>query len=79
MERTASGDSCGMHRRLAFLACARSADELSKLNFENPEAFEEMLDNIEVFKDHAQALAEIVETACFRMSLAGRSQEITIQ
>jgi|UPI00055A5C88 hypothetical protein len=79
MERTASGDSCGMHRRLAFLACSRSADELSKLNFEPPEAFEEILDNIEAFKDHAQALAEIAETACQRMSIAGRRQEVTIQ
>jgi hypothetical protein len=63
---------------LALLVCARSSGELSKLNIENPEAFEEMLDNIEAFKDHAQALAEIAETACQRISIAGRRQEVTI-
>ncbi|MGJ0491072.1 hypothetical protein [Methylobacter sp.] len=79
MERISSGNSCGMQRRLAFLACARSADELSKLNIEEPEAFKEMLDSIEAFKDHAQGLAEIAESAYFRMLLVGARQETTIQ
>lgn len=79
MERIASGNPCGTQRRLALLACARSADELSKLNEDEPEAFKEMLDCIEAFKDHAQGLAEIAESAYFRMLLVGARQEATIQ
>lgn len=37
-----------------------------------------MLDNIEAFKNYAQALAEIAEAAYQRISLAGRRQEATI-
>jgi hypothetical protein len=79
MERVATSESCGMQRRLALLACARSADELSKLNIKEPEAFNEMLELITSFKDHAQGLAEIAEAAYFRMLLAGCRQEATIQ
>lgn len=75
IEQVASGNSCGMSRRLALLAYMKSADELSKLNAEEPEAFKEMLNNIEAFKEHVQGLTEIAETAYFRMLLAGCKQE----
>lgn len=74
IEQVASSNSCGMSRRLALLACMKSA-EFSKLNAEEPEALKEMLDNIEAFKEHVQGLTEIAETAYFRMLLAGCRQE----
>ncbi|MCL7422390.1 MAG: hypothetical protein M8364_15975 [Methylobacter sp.] len=79
MERASSSDSRGIQRRMALMVCARSSGELSQLNIDNPKAFEEMLDHIEAFKDHAQALAEIAETACQRLAIVGRRQKPAIQ
>jgi hypothetical protein len=60
----------GVQRRLVLVACSRSADNLSKLSIENPDAFLEMQDSIEAFKEHAKGLLEIAESACIRMLIA---------
>jgi hypothetical protein len=78
LEEYANSLALGMQRRLALLACARSDDELSYLSIKYPEAFQEMWELIAAFKDSAQGLAEIAETAYTRMLIAGRPQEADI-
>ena len=70
MENAANDNSRGRQRRLALVACARSADVLSNLSLEEPEAFAEMLECIESFKEHLKGLAEMAESACIRMLIA---------
>ena len=70
LERVASGNIIGLNRRLALLACARSADILSQLSIEHPEAYTEMINGIELFKEHVQDLSELAEAACFRIKIA---------
>jgi hypothetical protein len=70
MEEVASSDAVGLERRLCFVACARSADDISELSISEPEAFIEMMEAIEAFKTHAEGLAEIAETAYLRMQIA---------
>lgn len=70
LDHAASTKERGVQRRLCLVACARSADDLSKLSTEEPKAFDEMLGCIEAFKEHAKGLAEISETAYLRMMMA---------
>lgn len=58
-------------RRICLMTCTRSADMLRSLNAEFPEAFDELLANIEGFKEHAKRLLDIAETASLRMQIAG--------
>jgi hypothetical protein len=69
MEKAASTQERGVQRRLCLLACSQDAEALRKLRAETPEAFTDMLQAIEAFKDHAQGLAEISEAAHMRMLL----------
>lgn len=64
----------GQQRRLALLACATSSDKLRELRDNEPEAFLDMLNAVEAFKNHAQGLAEIAEAALCRMLLAGTTE-----
>ena len=70
MESAASSKERGQQRRLCLLACARSAEDLSKLSIEEPEAFDEMLELVEMFKVHAKGLYEMAEAADARMKIA---------
>ena len=71
MERMEMGaQGAGIPRRLTLIAMARGADELSRISIEKPEAFGEMLTDIEIFRDHAKALFETAEAAVFRMKIA---------
>ncbi len=70
LESAASNKARGQQRRLCLLACARSADDLSKISVEIPEAFGEMLELVEMFKVHAKGLYEMAESACARMQIA---------
>ncbi len=70
LEKSATTQERGQQRRLCLVACARSADDLSKLSMESPEAFGEMLECIEAFKEHAKGLAELSESAYVRMLIA---------
>ena len=70
MEEGAKDEVRGIQRRLCLLTCARSEKELSGLRLKEPEAFAEMMESIEAFKDHAEALAEVAEAAYNRMVMA---------
>jgi len=76
LESAASSKERRQQRRLCLLACARSADDLSKISIEEPEAFGEMLDLVEIFKVHAKGLYEMAQSADARMKIADcRSEE----
>lgn len=68
MEKGAKG--IGIARRLTLVAMARDADTLSKLSIESPEAFGEMLAEVERFRDHTNALHETAKAAICRMQVA---------
>lgn len=70
LEESATARERGQQRRLCLVACSRSADDLTKLSIESPEAFGEMLECIEAFKEHAMGLAELSESAYVRMRIA---------
>lgn len=70
LEKSATTKERGQQRRLCLAACARSADDLSKLSIEAPDAFGEMLECIEAFREHAQGLAAVADSAYLRMKVA---------
>ena len=70
MERAASSKGIGQARRCTLLAMARDADCFSKMSLEVPQAYGEMREAIERFREHAQGLLEIAESACMRMAVA---------
>jgi hypothetical protein len=70
LEESASAKCRGIQRRLVLLACSRSVDVLSDISVKEPEAFKEMLECIEAFKEHAKGLAEMAESAYVRMLIA---------
>lgn len=70
LEKSATTLERGQQRRLCLVACSRSADNLTQLSAESPEAFGEMLECIEAFKEHAEELAKLAETAYLRMLIA---------
>jgi len=70
IEQVASGNNVGLIRRYALVACARSADDLSKVSMEQPEAYTEMMEGIETFKDHAKGLLDVAEAASVRIKIA---------
>lgn len=51
LEEAANDKSRGLQRRLVLVACAGSVDDLSNLSIQNPEAFADMLECIETFKE----------------------------
>ncbi|MEO5561363.1 MAG: hypothetical protein ABIR10_16965 [Dokdonella sp.] len=60
----------GVIRRLTLLACARSADALSKISLESPAVYGELRDSVDAFKKHAAGLLDLAESASFRMAIA---------
>jgi hypothetical protein len=70
LEIAATTPERGQQRRLCLVACSRSSDLLSELSIESPEAFGEMLECIEAFKEHAKGLASLSESAYARMLIA---------
>lgn len=70
LEKSATTHERGQQRRLCLVACSCSADKLTELSTESPEAFGEMLECIEAFKEHSKGLAELAEAAYFRMRIA---------
>lgn len=70
IEAAACDKSRGQQRRLALVACSISADALSNLSISEPEAFKEMFECIEVFRDFTKGLAEMAESAYIRMVIA---------
>ncbi|TCW28646.1 hypothetical protein [Gulbenkiania mobilis] len=79
MEKAAAGNEVGTSRRLALLACARSMETLAAISAEQPEAFADILDSVESFKEHAQGLLEVAETALLRLQLADCRNEPALQ
>lgn len=69
-----SATNRGKQRRCVLLACSSSSDKLRELRDNEPEAFLDMLNAVEAFKNHAQGLAEIAEAALCRMLLAGTTE-----
>ena len=70
MESGAASIETGQLRRCTLLAYSRSCEDLSRLFLEAPEAFKEMVDAIESFSAHAEALKEVADSALVRMKLA---------
>lgn len=70
LEESANDSRRGFQRCLALLACARSADALSDISINEPEAFNEMLESVKAFKEHAEGLAAMAESAYLRLEIA---------
>lgn len=69
LERAAQSKGVGQGRRLALAAVARDAETLTKLCKASPEAFGEMREMIECFREHAQGLLKLAESASIRMAI----------
>lgn len=69
-EKNASSQERGQQRRLCLTACSSSADVLSNLSIESPEAFTEMIECIEEFAEHTKWLHEMATAAQARMIVA---------
>ena len=70
LEKSASTPARGQQRRLCLIACSRSADVLSNLSIESPEAFTEMIECVEEYAEHAKGLHEMATAALLRMRIA---------
>lgn len=70
LEEAAASKERGQQRRLCLAACSRPADMLSKISIESPEAFQDMLEMVEAFAEHAKGLSELAETALLRMQIS---------
>jgi FtsZ-interacting cell division protein YlmF len=70
IEGMAGGNSVGIKRRLVLAACARTADVLSEMAVATPEAFKEMQEAIDAFKEHIKGLLEFADAAQIRMIIA---------
>lgn len=70
LEVAASSPARGQQRRVMLAVCATDADRLSKVSLEEPEAFGEMRELVEVFARHARALASCAEAAALRCAIA---------
>jgi hypothetical protein len=67
VEAGATSKGRGLERRYTLLALSRDSEALGKLSVDNPDAFGNMRDAVESFKDHARALLEAAEAASIRM------------
>ena len=70
LEESSSDQSRGQQRRFALIACASSLDKLCDIRLEAPEAFKEMMEMVEGFKEHAEGLRDMATQAVNRMRLA---------
>ena len=70
LEEAANDKSRGQQRRLVLVACSRSAEKLSDLSTLCPDAFIEMKESIEAYREHAKGLLEMADSASFRMTIA---------
>lgn len=75
LEVASSSKVRGMQRRLCLVACARNAEALRKLRDTEPDAFEEMFDMVEAFREHTKGLVEMAESAYERMICVGLESE----
>lgn len=70
MESSAASQERGVQRRVVLGVLTASADNLSKLSIENPDAFKEALECAEAFAAHSKALADVADTAVHRLNIA---------
>jgi hypothetical protein len=75
MEAGAADPARGIDRRLCLGVQARDIETLVNLYNEDTAAFVAMLDAIERFKEHAQALLDVAESSHTRMLVAGARAE----
>ena len=75
MEDASKTPQRGQQRRAMLAILATSADKLSKLSTEDPEAFGEMRDLVEVFYKDARALADFAQSATIRLAIADCREE----
>lgn len=69
MEADAASRERGVDRRVMLIALARDFEALAKLSVDSPDAFGEMREAVERFKDHAKGLLKGAEAASIRMYL----------
>ena len=75
IEDVASSRETSQGRRCALIVLARDADTSSNFSIEEPEAFGEMRQAVESYRDHAKSMLEMAETACVRLAIADARAE----
>jgi hypothetical protein len=76
IEEIASSKAIGQNRRCMLVILARDADTSSDFSISEPEAFGEMRECVEAYRDHAKQMLEMAETACIRLAIADCRPEI---
>lgn len=75
LEASAKSSERGVQRRLVLLACSSSSEKLRQLSEQEPDAYIEMMEMIELFVEHSKGLHEMAEAAYARMLLAPKIEE----
>jgi hypothetical protein len=67
MEASATSKDRGIDRRVMLMTLARDSEALGKMSVDSPDAFGEMREAVDRFKEHAKGLLEVAEAASIRM------------
>jgi len=70
IEEISSSNAIGQNRRCMLLMLARDADMSSNFSISEPEAFGDMRECVEAYRDHVKQMLEMAEVACVRLAIA---------
>lgn len=70
LETIAGSKGIAQSRRLMLAALSKSADELSEISIDSPDIYRLMLNRVENFGSHAEALHKAATSALLRLKIA---------
>jgi hypothetical protein len=70
IEEVASSQAIGIDRRCMLMVLARDACTSANFSSSKPEAFGELRECIQTYRDHAREMLELAEMACVRLAIA---------
>jgi len=69
IEEVANSQAIGINRRCMLMVLARSAGVSANFCSSKPEAFGDLRESIEVYRDHVREMLELAEMACVRLAI----------
>jgi hypothetical protein len=70
IEEVANSQAIGVSRRCMLMVLARGADTSARFSSSKPEAFRELRECIQTYRDHVSEMLELAEMACARLAIA---------
>jgi hypothetical protein len=70
IEEVANSQAIGINRRCMLMVLARGTDTSNSFSSSKPEAFRELRECIQAYRDHIREMLELAEMACARLAIA---------